>query len=129
MRIKYHLLILLFSCINNCPTVVTAASSSPHVQSLHEEYTPSRKEIRKYQKRHKRINKVQRWLNKHEDKVKRFEKQTGISDDYLRWALLSVAAAVGLAVLSIFAGFLWFFAALAAITAAVFFILWLLEYA
>ncbi len=129
MRIKYYLFILLFSCISNCPTVVEAASPATHVESAHEAYTPSRKEVRKYQKQHKRIIKVQHWLNKHKDKVSRFEKQTGTSDDYLRWALLSVAAAVGLAVLSIFAGFLWFFAALAAIAAAVFFILWLLEYA
>ncbi len=116
--------ISFFSPLDKCLGAI--AHSNASFESIS---TMSKREIRKEKKQKKRIHKIDKWLLKHKDTVERFKRETGISDTYLRWTLLSLAAAIGLALLSIFAGFLLFFAAVAAVVAGVFFVLWLLEYA
>jgi len=75
------------------------------------------------------MRKAHKWIDKHPDQIERLAAESMTSDDYVRYMIISLAAAIGLGVLSLFVPFLWFFASIAFVALAVFFILWLIEYA
>ena len=127
---RIFMILSLFGALLS-PLSIHSLSATEAAPTPKERVQPlSKKEVKAFEKKQKRMAKAHRWMEKHRDKFEKFTAQSSLQkDDYLTYTLLLAAAAVGLAFLSIFASFLWFFAGIAALGAAVFFILWLIEYA
>ena len=110
------------------PTLSAASTpASNHPEGFVETLTP--KQLRKYERRQKRMEKLTEKIAHRIDKITK-KKGNQFLDDLdpnLRLAVIFGLAALALSLLGIFAVILYVFAGIAAIIAAVFFVLWLAE--
>ena len=115
------LFIFFFLCSASTLTASQAPSNHPAIK-VSEKNISAKKKAR-FQKK---FDKIKAKLKK-KGLLKETETASMDSEEYKRLAIIFLLSTLVLAVLSIFAGFLWFFAGLAALGAAIFLILWLVE--
>lgn len=107
------------------PAQLAAGTASPVAEQSYARY-----EAMSPKQKARMTKKAEKWKEKLAKKGIALtpEQPTALSEDeYLRYGLILLLSALVLGILSIFASVLWFLAGLAAIGAAVFFILYIVE--